>query len=84
MNLDELVDENFQGPCIVKLYHAYVGSTKSITFSVEEIFVQEISTAESYFSNSDSETDEYINPCGLIYMSFQREIDRENWKWGFQ
>ena len=37
--IDELIDENFQGSCIVKLYHAYVCSTKSITLSVEEIFV---------------------------------------------
>ena len=58
IGIDELVDENFQGSCIVKLYHAYVSSTKSITFSVEEIFVREISTTESYFSDSDSESDE--------------------------
>ena len=53
IGIDKLVDENFQGSCIVKLYHAYVGS-----FSVEEIFVREISTTESYFSDSDSESDE--------------------------
>ena len=58
IGIDELVDENFLGSCLVKLYHAYVGSTKSITFSVEEIFVQEISTMESYFSDSNSESDE--------------------------
>ena len=39
IGIDELVDENFQGSCIVKLYHAYVGSTKLITLSVEEIFI---------------------------------------------
>ena len=36
---DELVEENFEGPCILRLYHAYLGSTKSITLSVEEILV---------------------------------------------
>ena len=41
INLEELVDENFEGSCILKLYHAYLGLTKSITLSVEEIFVRE-------------------------------------------
>ena len=26
--IEELVDENFEGSCILKLYHAYLGSTK--------------------------------------------------------
>ena len=39
IRIDELMDENFQGSCIVKLYHTYVGSTKSITLSVEETFI---------------------------------------------
>ena len=52
--IEELVDESFGGSCIVKLYHAYLGSTRSITLSIEEIFVREISTAGSYFE-SDSE-----------------------------
>ena len=38
--IEELVDENFEGSCILKLYHAYLGSTRSITLSVEEIFVR--------------------------------------------
>ena len=31
--IDELVDENFEGSCILRLYHVYLGSTKSITLS---------------------------------------------------
>ena len=58
IGIDELMDENFRGSCILKLCHTYLGATKSITFSVEGIFVREISTTESYFSDSDSETDE--------------------------
>ena len=50
INIEELVDENFEGSCILKLYHAYLGSTRSITLSVEEIFVKEMPTMESYFS----------------------------------
>ena len=35
---DELVDENFEGSCILRLYYYYyLGSSKSITLSVEEI-----------------------------------------------
>ena len=40
--IEELVDENFEGSCILKLYHAYLGSTRSITLSVEEILVKEM------------------------------------------
>ena len=53
--IEKLVDESFEGSCIVKLYHAYLGSTKSITLSVEEIFVTKTATTESYFNESDSE-----------------------------
>ena len=54
--IEELVDENFEGSCILKLYHAYLGSTKSITHSVEEILVKEMNAMELYFDGeSDSE-----------------------------
>ena len=61
---EELVDENFEGSCILKLYHTYLGSTKSIMLSVEEILVIKMNTMESYFDgesdseDSDSEEDE--------------------------
>ena len=57
--IDELVDENFERSCFLRLYHAYLGSTKSITFSVEEILVREMDTMESYFDDeADTEDDE--------------------------
>ena len=58
--IDELVDENFEGSCILRLYQAYVGSSKSITLSVEEILVRDMGTMEPYFDDdkSDSEYDE--------------------------
>ena len=37
IEIDELVDENFRGSCILKIYQAYIGSSKSISLSVEEI-----------------------------------------------
>ena len=60
ISIEELVDENFEGSCILKLYHAYLRSTKSITLSVEEILVRDMGTMKSYFDNdeSDSENDE--------------------------
>ena len=58
INIEELVDENLEGSCILKLYHAYLGSTRSITLSIEEIFVRKMSTMESYFSESDAESEE--------------------------
>ena len=57
--IDGLVKENFEGSCILRLYHASLGSTKSITLSVEEILVKKMDIIESYFEDeSDSEEDE--------------------------
>ena len=47
--LEELIDESFEGSCILKLYQAHVGSTKSISLSVEEILVTDRETSSSYF-----------------------------------
>ena len=52
------MDENFEESCILKLYHAYLGSTRSITLSIGEILVKEMNTMESYFDESDSEKSE--------------------------
>ena len=55
------MDENFEGSCILKLYHAYLGSTHSITLSVKEILAKEMNTMESYFDGeSDSESDDEL------------------------
>ena len=56
--IEDLVDENFEGSFILNLYHAYLGSTRSITLSVEEILIKEMNTIESYFDESDSEESE--------------------------
>ena len=45
--LEELI-EIFEGSCILKLYQAYVCSTKSISLSVEEILVTNRETSSSY------------------------------------
>ena len=58
IRIEELVDENFEGSCILKLYHAYLGSTKSITISVEETLVKEMNTIESYFDRESDSEDE--------------------------
>ena len=34
IEIDELIDENFRGSCILKVYQAYIGSSKSISLSV--------------------------------------------------
>ena len=59
MGVEELVDEKFEGFCILKIYQAYVGSCKSISLSVEEILARKIGISESYFADeSDEESDE--------------------------
>ena len=57
IEIDELVNENFRGSCILKIYQAYIGSSKSISLSVEEILVREVDRKESYFA--DESNDEY-------------------------
>ena len=59
IGVEELVDEVFEGSCILRIYQAYVGSCKSISLSVEEILARKIGITESYFADeSDEESDE--------------------------
>ena len=58
IEIDELVDENFRGSCILKIYQAYIGSSKSISLSVEEILVREVDRKESYFADESDEESE--------------------------
>ena len=58
IGIEELVDENFQGSCILKLCQAYIRSNKTISLSVEEILARKIGINESYFEDEDSEIDE--------------------------
>ena len=60
IGVEELVDVNFKAYCIIKIYQVYIGSVKSISFSVEEILAREIESRRSYFEGEDSsdESDE--------------------------
>ena len=61
IEIDELIDENFRGSCVLKVYKAYIGSSKSISLSVQEILAREVERKESYFideSNEESEEEE--------------------------
>ena len=58
IGVEELVDEKFEGSCILKIYQAYVGSCKSISLSVEEILARKIGISESYFTDESDESDE--------------------------
>ena len=42
IGVEELVDDKFEGSCILRIYQAYVGSCKSISLSVEEILARKI------------------------------------------
>ena len=44
-----MVDESFKGSCVLKVYQVYVGSSKMVTLSVEEIMVTDLTTKKSYF-----------------------------------
>ena len=57
IDIDELVDESFKGTCVIRIYRVYVGSSKSITLSVEEILATEIERRSSYFDEYSEESD---------------------------
>ena len=59
IEIDELADENFRGSCILKIYQAYIGSSKSISLSVEEMLVREVDSKESYFTDESDKEEEY-------------------------
>ena len=40
IGVEELVDEKFEGSCILRIHQAYIGSCKSISLSVEEILAR--------------------------------------------
>ena len=58
IGVEELVDEVFEGSCILKIYQAYVGSCKSISLSVEEILARKIRIGKSYFTDERDESDD--------------------------
>ena len=58
IEIDELVDENFSGSCIVKVYQSYIGLSKSISLSLKEILAKEVDSKESYFADESDESDE--------------------------
>ena len=49
LKIGDLTDESFKGSCVLKVYQVYVGTSKTITLSVEEIMVTELNTKRSYF-----------------------------------
>ena len=58
IGVEKLVDEVFEGSCILKIYQAYVGSCKSISLSVEKILARKIGIREFYFVDESDESDE--------------------------
>ena len=58
IGVEELVDENFEGSCIIKFYQAYIGSSKSISLLVEEMLAREIGIREFYFKDEESSDEE--------------------------
>ena len=63
LKIGDLVDESFEGSCVLRVYQVYVGTSKTITLSVEEIMVTELNTKRPYFDEyeemvSDESTSE--------------------------
>ena len=49
IKIGTLVDESFKGSCILRVYQVYVGSSKMITLSVEEIMATKLTLKDSYY-----------------------------------
>ena len=50
-DVNELIDEPFKGFCVYRIYRVYIGTRKTITLSVEEIMVTDLSAKKSYFDD---------------------------------
>ena len=49
IKIKDLVDTSFKGSCVLRVYQVYVGASKTITLSVEEIMVTKLTLKDSYF-----------------------------------
>ena len=59
-DVNELIDEPFKGFCVLRNYRVYVGTSKTITLSVEEIMVTDLSAKKSYFDEFESGNEVYL------------------------
>ena len=62
IDINELIDEPCKGFCVLSIYRVYIGSSKTITLSVEETMVTNLASKKSYFDKyeemvSESEED---------------------------
>ena len=51
IDVNELIDEQFKGFCVLRIYRVYVGTSKTITLSVEEIIVTNLSAKSHILTN---------------------------------
>ena len=49
LKIGDLVDESFERSCVIKIYQVYIGTSKTIMLSVEEIMATELNTKRSHF-----------------------------------
>ena len=60
LKIGDLIDESFEGSCVLRAYQMYVGTSKTITLSIEEIMASELNTElntkRSYFDEYYEET----------------------------
>ena len=42
LKIGDLIDESFKGSCVLRVYQVYVGTSKTITLSAEEIMATEL------------------------------------------
>ena len=53
-DVNELIDEPFKGFCVLRIYRVYIGSSKTIMRSVEEIMFIDLYSKKAYFDEIES------------------------------
>ena len=61
LKIDDLVDESFEGFCVIGVYQVYIGTSKTITLSVEKIMATKLTLKESYFDEYEEMVSEEMS-----------------------
>ena len=81
LKIGDLVDESFKGSYVLRAYQVYIGRSKTITLSVEEIMATELNTERSYFdeyeemnsNESSSEEDQNVTNSDILAKRYLTE-----------
>ena len=62
-DVNEMIDATFKGFCVLRIYRVYVGTSQTITHSVEVIMVTDLAVKKSYLMNLRAAMKIKMLPC---------------------